>query len=179
MRITWLLLAGSFRRHVGRLAPCAFIALLSACAPVNDPSAGLSVGDTVALIDRTPHSDVASQAVADAFAFGARSTQAQRDALQHDLVGHTVEWDLPVADVGFADGRFEVMSQAIPVTVKDVVPTLKVMAFVLPRDDRDQALLMSLKPNDIVRVRGIVQEIRSGRTVAVVPAFVVHGSSAG
>jgi hypothetical protein len=164
---------------VGRLAPYALCALLAACSPVSDPSAGLSVADTVALIDRTPRSDVAAQAVADAFAFGARSTQAQRDALQHDLVGHTVEWDLPVADVGFADGRFEVMSQAIPVTVKDVVPTLKVMAFVVPTDDQDQLLLMRLRPNDVVRMRGIVQEIRSGKTVAVVPAVVVHGSSAG
>jgi hypothetical protein len=161
------------------LATYALCALLAACTPVNDPSAGLSVADTLALIERTPRSELAVQAVANAFAFAARSTQAQRDALQHDLVGHVIEWDLPVSDVGFADGRFEVTSRTIPVSTADVVPTLKVMAFVVPRDEKDQALLMSLKPDHVVRIRGIVQEIRSGKIVAVVPAVVVHGSSAG
>jgi hypothetical protein len=167
------------RITTGWLAAFTFGTLSAACTPVNDPSAGLSVPDTVALIDRAPRSDLAPRAVADAFAFGARSTQSQRDALQQGLVGHTIEWDLPVADVGFAEGRFEVMTQAIPVTIQDVVPTVKVMAFVVPRDASDQALLMALKPNDVVRVRGIVQEIRSGKVVAVVPAVVVPGSGAG
>lgn len=164
----------SRQRACRQLVAVAGCVLLASCAPVNDPSAGLSTAETVALIERTGRSDMSARALADAYAFGARSTDTQLATLQQAILGRTVEWDLPVADVGFADDRFEVMSQAIPVTSKDVVPTLKVIAFVVPVDEQQQTYLMSLKANDVVRIRGIVQEIRSGRTVALVPAIVVR-----
>ena len=144
------------------------------CAPVNDPSAGMSVAETVALIDQTPKSDVTIADLAEAFAFGTRSTQVQRDALTQAIVGRTVEWEIPVYDVGFAEGRFEVTSQAIPTANRsEAVPVLRVMVWITPQNDADRALLMKVKTDDVIRVRGIVQEIRARTIVALVPGVVV------
>lgn len=150
-----------------------FCSLLTGCTPVNDPSAGLSVPETVALIDSTPRSDILLPNLAEAFALGTRATDVQRDQLEKNLVGRTVEWDLPVYDVGFADGRFDVTSQMIPTSNRaEAVPLLRVMVFVVPQGEADQALLMKVKTDDVIRVRGIVQEIRA-RAVVVVPGVVV------
>jgi len=46
------------------------------------------------------------------------------------------------------------------------------MVFVVPQGEADQALLMKVKTDDVIRVRGIVQEIRA-RAVVVVPGVVV------
>ena len=169
---------GVGRTTVGRavfaLLALVVVALLVGCAPVNDPSAGMSVAEAVALIDRTPRSDIKLQDLAEAFALGTRATDVQRDTLQQQLVGHTVEWEIPVYDVSYADGRFEVTSQAIPTANRaEAVPLLRVMAFVSPRDDAEQALLMRVRTDDVIRIRGIVQEIRARTIVAIVPAVVV------
>jgi hypothetical protein len=151
------------------------------CTPsVNDPSSGMSVSETVALIDGAPSSEVGLTDLAEAFAFGTKVTQAQRDELSHELVGHTVEWDIPVADVGYAEGRFAVTSQPIPTANRaEAVPVLRVVAFVLPRNDADQLRLLKARADDVIRVRGIVQEIRAGKTVALVPAVAVPSIAAG
>ena len=52
------------------------------------------------------------------------------------------------------------------------MPLLRVMVFVVPQGEADQALLMKVKTDDVIRVRGIVQEIRA-RAVVVVPGVVV------
>lgn len=154
-------------RLLGMLMP----ALLVGCAKVPDPGAGLSVEQTVALIDRAPRSEGKIADLAEAFAFGTKATQAQRDQLTRDVVGHAVEWQIPVSDVGYAEGRFEVTSQAIPTADRaKAVPMLRVIAFVTPRNEADQVRLMKLKSDDLVGVRGIVQEIRGGRMVAILPA---------
>jgi hypothetical protein len=150
------------------------LAVVAGCEPVNDPSAGMSVPETVALIDQTPRSDLKLADLAEAFALGTKSTDVQRVELERELVGKTVEWDIPVYDVGFSEGRFEVSSQAIPTAKRaEAVPLLRVMAFVLPQNDADQALLMKVKTDDTIRIRGIVQEIRARTIVAIVPAVVV------
>jgi hypothetical protein len=149
-------------------------ALLVGCEPVNDPSAGMSVVDAVALIDKAPRSDIKLADLAEAFALGTKSTEVQREQLERELVGKTVEWDIPVYDVGFNEGRFEVSSQAIPTANRaEAVPLLRVMVWVLPQTEADQALLMKVKTDDTIRIRGIVQEIRARTVVAIVPAVVV------
>lgn len=156
------------------LGALGLFALLVACEPVNDPSAGMSVADAVALIDKAPHSDIKLADLAEAFALGTKSTEVQREQLERELVGHSVEWDIPVYDVGFTEGRFEVSSQAIPTANRsEAVPLLRVMVWVLPQNDADQALLMKVKTDDTIRIRGILQEIRARTVVAVVPAVVV------
>jgi len=147
---------------------------LLGCAPqVNDPSAGLAIKDAVALIDRAPRSEVKLQEVAMAYAFGTRVSNAQRAALDKALIGHAVEWDLPVSDVGYAEDRFALATSAIPLGSHDAVPRLRVAAFVIVRDEADQRFLMKVRTDQVVRVRGIVQEIRGGTVVAIVPAVVV------
>lgn len=148
----------------------ALAVVLAGCHPVTDPSAGQSPEQAAALVDRAPAAAPAQVAVADAFALGNRTTPARIADLERGLVGHQVTWDVTVADVGFSDDRFEIASRPLPVSSRDTVPVLRVMAFVRPRDEIEQRRLMALHPDEVVRVRGIVQEIRSGRMVAIVPA---------
>lgn len=160
------------------VALAALVTTHAACTPVNDPSAGMSVPEAVALIERTPRSDIQIADLAEAFALGTKSTEVQREQLERAVVGRSVEWEIPVYDVGYSEGRFEVTSQAIPTANRaEAVPMLRVMAFVLVRDERDQQLLMKAKTDDVIRIRGIVQEIRARTIVAIVPTVLVDKST--
>jgi hypothetical protein len=147
-------------------------ALLTGCAPVNDPSAGLSLPESVAVIEHAPRSARTPEELAEAFALNSRATDVQREMLTTDIVGHAVEWDLPVYEVEFAEGRFKVTSQAIPITDADAVALLRVVVFVLPQNETDDALLRAVKTDDVLRIRGIVQEIQLRTVVTIVPAVV-------
>ena len=151
--------------------------LLTACAPVPDPSAGLSVEESVALIERVEASDLALETIAEAFALGSRATDVQRENLTAGLVGHRVEWDIPVYEVSFSEGRYEVTSQPIPIQDAEAAALIRVVASVIPKSKADEELLQAVKTDDVIRVRGIVQEIRLRMIVAVVPAVVVHTAS--
>ena len=160
------------------LSVLGLVAMLVGCEPVNDPSAGMSVPEAVALIDQTPRSDIKLPDLAEAFALNGRSTEVQREALERELVGKTVEWDIPVYEVSSSSSsgdRFEVISQPIPIADGDAFPLLRVTVWVRPQNDDDQTLLMSVKTDDTIRIRGIVQEIQVRTVVAVVPGVVVGG----
>lgn len=172
---------GGLAARIRTLAMPGMLALLGAsggCAPVSDPSAGLSVADAVALIDKTPRSELTPGAVAEAFALNTKSTDVQREMLASALVGHSVEWELRVYEVAADDGRYKVTSQEIPITDADAVPLLRVVAFVLPQNEKDDALLRAVKTGEVIRIRGIVQEIQLRTIVVVVPGVVVSGSEA-
>ena len=147
--------------------------LLSACAPVADPSAGLSVEESVQLIEQVAPSDLAPETVAEAFAIGSRATDVQREDLTQSLVGHRVEWSFPVYEVQFSEGRYTVTSQPIPIQDPEAVALTRVVAIIVPQSEADEALLRAVKTDDVIRIRGIVQEIRLRTFVVVVPAVVV------
>jgi hypothetical protein len=156
----------------------ALFGLLAGCAPIADPSVGLPVDEAIAALDAAPRSELTAEAVAEAFALGSRATDVQRDLLQAELVGHVVEWNLPVFDVALADGRYRVTSQALPITDADAAPLLRVVAFVLPRNAADDTLLRAVKTGDVVRIRGQVQEIRLRAVVVMVPGVVTGSGDA-
>lgn len=147
--------------------------LLVGCAPVSDPSAGLTREEAVALIEQVAPSDLALDTVAEAFALGSRSTDVQRDDLTQALVGHSIEWSFPVFEVQYAEGRYTVTSQPIPIADPNATALTRVMAFVVPQSEADDALLRAVKTGDVIRIRGIVQEIRLRTFVMVVPGVVV------
>ena len=144
--------------------------LLAACAPVPDPSAGLSVEESVQLIEQVAPSDLSPETVAEAFALGSRATDVQREDLTQSFVGHRVEWSFPVYEVEYAEGRYTVTSQPIPIQDPEAAALTRVMAFVIPQSEADEALLRAVKTDDVIRIRGIVQEIRLRTFVVVVPA---------
>ena len=150
--------------------------LLVGCAPVPDPSAGLSVEETVKLIEQVAPSDLTLDSVAEAFALGSRSTDVQRDDLTQALVGHSIEWSFPVFEVQYSEGRYTVTSQPIPIADSNATALTRVMAFVIPQSEADDAWLRAVKTGDVIRVRGIVQEIRLRTFVVVVPGVVMPGS---
>ena len=50
------------------------------------------------------------------------------------------------------------------------------VAILLPQNEADDALLRAVKTDDVIRIRGVVQEVRL-RTIAVImPAVVGHGA---
>lgn len=157
-------------RVATRVAAVAMSLVLAGCTPVPDPSAGLSVEESVQLIEQVAPSDLSLETVAEAFALGSRATDVQREDLTQSLEGHRVEWSIPVFEVQYADGRYTVTSQAMPISDPNAVALTRVMAIVIPRSEEDDALLRAVKTDDVIRIRGIVQEIRLRTFVVVVPA---------
>lgn len=144
--------------------------LLAACAPVPDPSAGLTAEESIALIGRVEPSDIELSLIAESFALGTRATDVQRENIRSELLARRVEWDIPVYEVSLTQGRYEVTSQPIPVQDADAIPLIRVMAYVIPRNDADEAVLEQIKTDDVIRLQGIVQEIRLRTIVVLVPA---------
>jgi hypothetical protein len=159
-------------RVASSVAAVSLSLMLVACAPVPDPSAGLSVEESVQLIEQVEPNELSPETVAEAFALGSRATDVQRDDITHALVGHRVEWSFPVYEVEYAEGRYTVTSQPIPIQDPEAAALTRVMAFVIPRSEADDALLRAVKTDDVIRIRGIVQEIRLRTFVVVVPAVV-------
>lgn len=173
---------GTLRRTVERgTVGAVFLVglLLVGCAPVPDPSTGLTNEESVKLIEQVAPSGLALDTVAEAFALGSRATDVQREDLTQALVGHSVDWSIPVFDVQYADGRYTVTSQPIPIADSNATELTRVMAFVIPQSEADDALLRAVKTGDVIRIRGIVQEIRLRTFVMVVPGVVKSGPSRG
>jgi hypothetical protein len=78
-----------------------------------------------------------------------------------------------VFEVRYAEGRYTVTSQAIPISDPNAAALTRVMAIVIPRSEADEALLRVVKTGDVIGIRGVVQEIRLRTFVVVVPAVVV------
>ena len=162
-----------------RSMPALLVPVLLALAgcgpePVHDPSAGLSPEQAIALIDTAPRSEVALTDLVEAYAFGSTATDARREALANDVIGHAVEWDIPVNGVSVTEDRYRLTTPAIETRNRaEAVPVLKVAAFVISRGPADEQRLLRLRTDQTVRVRGIVQEIRDQKAVAIVPAVLV------
>ena len=85
------------------LSALGLVAVLVGCEPINDPSAGMSTPEAVALIDQAPHSDIKLPDLAEAFALGTKSTEVQREHSSANSSGTRVEWDIPVYEVSSSE----------------------------------------------------------------------------
>lgn len=170
---------GTIARWRWRTRPALLVPLLlvlTGCGPepVHDPSAGLPPAQAIALIDAAPRSEVALADLVEAYAFGSTATDAQRQALADGVIGRVVEWEIPVNGVSVSEDRYQLTTLALETRNRsEAVPVLKVVAFVVARGPADQQHLLRLRTDERVRVRGIVQEIRNRKAVAIVPAVLV------
>ena len=81
-------------------------------------------------------------------------------------------------EVQYTEGRYTVTSLAIPISDPNAAALTRVMAIgVIPRSEADEALLRVVKTEDVIGIRGIVQEIRLRTFVVVVPAVVVNAAN--
>jgi len=117
---------------------------------------------------------VSPEQVAEAFALGSDSTDLQRDLLNKELVGSVVEWRIQVYEVEFAEGRYKVTSQPLPIKSKEVLQLLRAAVFVVPSSDSDHDLMRKLKTNDMVTIRGRVRDIVLRTVVVIEPAALVQ-----
>jgi hypothetical protein len=144
------------------------------CAPIPDPSAGLSTEDTERLVESAEPSKLDLVHVAETLALNTRATDVQRDQLLRQLEGHRVDWIIPVYEVSLTDGRYQVTSQPIPSTDRDALGMITVVALVAPVDDSDERVLQAVKTGDELLIRGIVQKVRMRTLIPLAPAILVH-----
>jgi hypothetical protein len=155
--------------------------LLAGCGEVGPPEAiptdgapaQLSIEEAIAAIQAATPNPVRPEQVAETFAFGTNATDVQREMMEKDLVGSVVEWDLVVYEVEFADGKYQVTSQPIPVQSADAFQLVSVVAWVQAQSPADDAFLRSVKTGDPIRIRGLVQGIFLRTMVRVGPGVVV------
>ena len=158
------------------LAACGEVAVPES-APVDTPAEGapaqLSIEEVIAAIQAATPNPVTPEQVAETFAFGTRATNVQREMMTNELVGSVVEWDLVVFEVAFADGRYKVTSQPIQIQSPDAVQLVSVVAWVQAQGPADDAYLRSVKTDDPIRIRGVVQGIFWRTMVRIGPGVVV------
>jgi hypothetical protein len=155
--------------------------LLGGCGEVASPDttpeggspAQPSIEEVLAALQAATPNPVTPEAVAETFALGTNATDVQREIMKQDLVGSVVEWDLVVYEVEYAEGKYAVTSQPIQIPSPNALQLVSVVAWVRSRGPDDDAFLRSVKTDEPIRIRGVVQGIRFRTVVAIGPAVVV------
>jgi hypothetical protein len=168
-------------RVIGALC---LVVLLVGCGEVGSsggPAAAgapppMSTEESIAAIMAATPNPITPEQVAEAFALGTNATDVQREMIERDLVGSVVEWTIQVYDVEFTEGRYKVMSQAIPIQSTEAVQLLRVAAFVQAQSPKDDALLRAIQTGDALRIRGMVREIQLRTVLVIWPGVVVVNS---
>lgn len=163
------------------VAAVALSLMLTGCGEVESPAstpseeapAQMTIEDVIALIEAATPSPITPEQVAETFAMGTRATDVQREMMKQELVGRVVEWDLIVYEVEYAEGKYEVTSQPIPMQSEDAVQLVHVLAWIQAQTPEDDAFLRSVKTDDPIRIRGVVQGVRFRTVVTIGPAVVV------
>ncbi len=162
-----------YSRTVAALSGGALLSVLLGCGSgSNEPAAGTFQAHSIASILEATPSPLKPEQVAEAFALGSDSTDLQRELMEKDLVGAVVEWDIQVYEVSYADGLYKVTSRELPVTSPDAIRLVRVVAIVQARDERDIQLLKSIRTDDALRIRGVVQDIVLRTIVMIAPAVI-------
>jgi len=161
------------------LAACGEVAVPES-APVDTPADGapaqLSIEEVIAAIQAATPNPVTPEQVAETFSMGTRATDVQREMMEKELVGSVVEWDLVVYEVESADGRYKVTSQPIPIESEDAMQLVHVQAWIQAQSPEDETLLQSVRTDDPIRIRGVVQGIFWRTMVKIGPGVVVRAS---
>jgi hypothetical protein len=159
-----------------RLAVLAVLALstaFTACVPADNADSELSETEAIELINAAAPSDLELPAVAETLIFNSKATSVQREALRSSLLGKAVRWEFAVQDVAAMEGnRFQVTSQSIPVSDADAIGLVIVNALITSRGEADNSLLTKVQTGDVIRVRGIVQEIHVRSLIVLSPAVI-------
>lgn len=146
------------------------VSLLGCGDQPDSTKASQSIEEQLAEIANAEINPVTPEDVSEAFALGSDFTDLQRDLLKKELIGSVVEWRLPVYEVEFAEGLYKITSQALPIQSKEAVQLLRAVAFVAPSSDADHDLMRKVKTNDMITVRGRVQDIMLRTVVVIGPA---------
>jgi hypothetical protein len=158
---------------VGVLAVSLLITVAGCGGGTDEPAPVQSIAELIATIMQATPNPVTPEQVAEAFALGSDSTDLQRDLIEKDLVGSVVEWDILVYEVSYADGRYKVTSQPIPIASADAIQLTRVVALIQAQSNEDDDLLRAVKTDDVLRIRGLVQDIVLRTVVKIGPAVVM------
>ena len=129
-----------------------------------------TAAELINTIMRATPNPASPEQVAEAFALGSHFTDLQRDMIKDDLIGSLVEWDIRVYEVNYSDGRYTVTSQPFSIKSNSAIPLIRTVALIQAQDARDHALLQSIKTDDVLRIRGLVQSITLRTVITVGPA---------
>ena len=172
---------GSRWRALVAVAALFLTHLLSGCgesappevAPTDVTPAQQSIEEVIAAIQAATPTPLTPEAVAETFALGSKATDVQREDMKKALVGSVVEWDLVVYEVAYSEGRYEITSQPIPIQSPDAVQLVHVLAYLQAQGPEDEAFLRSVKTDDPIRIRGLVQGVLLRTMVKIGPGVVV------
>jgi hypothetical protein len=140
----------------------------------DEPAPAQPTAELIATIMQATPNPVTPEQVAEAFALGSDSTDLQRELIDKDLVGSVVEWDIRVYEVSYADGRYKVTSQPIPIASADAIQLTRVVALIQAQSNEDDDLLRAVKTDDVLKIRGLVQDIVLRTVVKIGPAVVMR-----
>jgi len=163
------------RETTVRVLAAALLAVLAGCGSGSDePAPVQSTAELIATIMQATPGPMTPEQVAEAFALGSSSTDLQRELIEKDLVGSVVEWDIRVYEVSYAGGRYKITSQPISIASVDAIQLTRVVALIQAQSNEDDDLLRAVRTDDVLRIRGVVQDIVLRTVVTIGPAVVVN-----
>lgn len=146
---------------------------LLGCGP-NQHSDAMNLKQVIDAIVLAKPTAVTPEQAAEAFALGSDATDLQRDILKKELIGKVVDWEISIYEIEQEEGGYKMISQPIQIKSKRATGLLRVVAHVHPRGDVDLEVLRKSKTNDVIRIRGRVQEVVMRTAVFVGPAYISY-----
>lgn len=137
--------------------------------PPEDIKAKSGMDDLLRRVISSPPVLVSPTEVAETLGIGGRATDVQRDELIQRLEGAVVEWRVQVYNIELVDGMYRLTSLPLGTSDEKAISVFA-SATVIPKTERDHAILRKVKTGDSVRIKGLVQTISLRTLVVIGPA---------
>ena len=151
---------------------------MSGCddSPPQDISAS-QIESSVEEIEKAPVNPIRLHGeLSDIFTPFSKYTDLQRENTRRKVIGSTVQWNLPVYEVSPPEnGVYRVTTPSGAFAGENDKNYLMAIIFVTSRDDRDRAVMDSLKTNDVISFKGVIADIDLRIAVRVNPAVLFYG----
>lgn len=124
-------------------------------------------------LERAPSENISPKGeLAEIFSYGSDFTDLQRQLKFKEIQGRVIEWRLPVYEVKQSGDGYTIQTSSHP--KGDVFGPKLIATFlrISPRSEEDRRFVERLKTGDVVKVKGIIEDVTM-RSLNIKPAILV------
>lgn len=137
------------------------------------PNSTLPAPEIVQEIFQTEAAPISASRVAETLALGGKFTDLQREQLLKELIGSVVQWQIRVYDISLDGSVYKVTTQPFAISDPEALSILRATILVVPRSDGDRTALVSARTDDILTIKGKVQDVAFRGVMTISPAILL------
>ena len=156
-------------KHLYLFVSIAIILTLVGCGNEQTAEEKNSIQDAmVASIQNATVLPISFDQLSSVFLLGSDNTDLQRDAVEKEIIGKVVQWDIPIYEISLQDDGVYAVTTESNYGGKS---HLTASVFITARNSKDREYLASLKSGDVISFKGTLSAINLRLQVTVSPAI--------